>query len=413
MSADPTLDWLAQLLLRSSLLLAAAGIAASACRMSGASAAVRHRVWLLALLGLLLLPPLVSILPPLEVPILAAREVGPASVGGSPPQGSVVVLLLYLAGALALLARIAFGRAELRRLWREATPYGSASGAELRLAAGDAMPMTWGTLRPKVLLPSDASSWPEERLGLVLAHELAHVERRDSLVQLAASLACALYWFHPLVWLATRQLRIEQEHAADDRVIATGAPALCYAENLLALAGTFGRRPTPLHAPAMLGRSQLERRLVAIVGAGSRGAPGRVLTCALAAAALAVTIVVAAAAPTPAAEEARDAPPVERVATVLLPPPVATATAPPAPAAPELATPFDEAAVQAQEARVQAAERVADRAEAQAAHSTALPALPARPARVEPVPPLPAVPVTPAALPRLPTLVSPAATPRV
>ena len=74
-----------------------------------------------------------------------------------------------------------------------------------------AVPMTWGTLRPVVLLPEAARDWPAERLHAVVLHELIHVQRHDLLAQIAAQAACCLYWFHPMVWLAVRQLRKERE----------------------------------------------------------------------------------------------------------------------------------------------------------------------------------------------------------
>ena len=71
------------------------------------------------------------------------------------------------------------------------------------------MPMTWGLLRPKLLLPADSDRWSDERRRLVIRHELAHVERRDYLTNLITQFVCALYWFNPLVWLVARQLRVE------------------------------------------------------------------------------------------------------------------------------------------------------------------------------------------------------------
>ena len=81
------------------------------------------------------------------------------------------------------------------------------------------MPMTCGVFRPAILLPAGHDDWPAERLRLVRAHELVHVQQRDCLFQIVMQIACALHWFHPLVWLAAAQFRMERERACDDGVL--------------------------------------------------------------------------------------------------------------------------------------------------------------------------------------------------
>jgi beta-lactamase regulating signal transducer with metallopeptidase domain len=64
-----------------------------------------------------------------------------------------------------------------------------------------------------VALPPDATQWPASDLRRALIHELEHVRRGDWATQVLASVVCVLYWFHPLVWLAVRRLRLAMEQA--------------------------------------------------------------------------------------------------------------------------------------------------------------------------------------------------------
>jgi beta-lactamase regulating signal transducer with metallopeptidase domain/thiol-disulfide isomerase/thioredoxin len=107
-------------------------------------------------------------------------------------------------------------------------------------------PVAVGVRRPSILLPANCVDWPEEKIRMVLSHELAHVERRDVFWQLAARTVAALYWFHPLAWLALRRMRQERERACDDRVLLTGVPPVDYAAGLAEFAAGLAVRPLPL-----------------------------------------------------------------------------------------------------------------------------------------------------------------------
>ena len=219
-----------------------------------------------------------------------------------------VLLELWLAGVIIALIPLVAGGLQLARIARLSLDVESDAlddfAARLarslgvtrvvRLVEGgpDASPMTWGTFHPVVLVPAGFSAWSEERQRDVLLHELAHVARYDCLTQLVARIACALYWFNPLAWLAARQLRIERERSCDDRVLMSGARPSAYAEHLLTIARTL-RAPgaTPVAALAMARPSQLEGRLLALLDAGrARGA----VTSRLAGFTASVTIAVAA-----------------------------------------------------------------------------------------------------------------------
>ncbi|MGH9370833.1 MAG: TonB family protein, partial [Vicinamibacterales bacterium] len=125
---------------------------------------------------------------------------------------------------------------------------------------------TWGLLRPRLLLPSRARDWDEGRIHLVLCHELAHIRRRDWLVQISAEAVRTIYWFNPLLWIACARLRHESEQACDDAVLDGGVPAAEYAAHLLEIARRC-RRSGPARASAMpMARpSTLERRIIAML----------------------------------------------------------------------------------------------------------------------------------------------------
>jgi hypothetical protein len=127
------------------------------------------------------------------------------------------------------------------------------------------MPVTCGVLRPAIVLPEESEAWTEERKEAVLLHELAHVRRGDLATHLIAWVACSLYWFHPLVWIAARRLRHESERACDDLVLGAGTRASEYADHLLDIVRTAGRGRAPAAAVPMAQKSSFEGRLLAIL----------------------------------------------------------------------------------------------------------------------------------------------------
>jgi beta-lactamase regulating signal transducer with metallopeptidase domain len=189
-------------------------------------------------------------------------------------------LAIWSAGLLLVLVRIGIDRFRLRGLRREAhsvlTEDWQTLLCELRRQLGlrrrvlllksprNVMPVTWGSLRPVILLPASANEWPLERRRVVLLHELAHVKRLDCFSQLVSRIACAVYWLNPLVWVASRQMCIERERACDDLVISGGFKASQYAAHLVDIARTFPRLPR-MAGIAMARSSQLKRRICSIV----------------------------------------------------------------------------------------------------------------------------------------------------
>jgi len=134
-------------------------------------------------------------------------------------------------------------------------------------SAGSSMPFVCGVFRPLVVMPVEASTWTSERLRAVLLHELAHVRRHDCLTQLLARVACAIYWFHPLVWLAAHRLRLERERACDDVVLTSGVVGSAYGQHLVEIARAAISPTSGIAAGgvAMAHRRRLEERLVSIL----------------------------------------------------------------------------------------------------------------------------------------------------
>jgi len=124
------------------------------------------------------------------------------------------------------------------------------------------IPMTWGLIAPRLLLPADAGGWDGERLRAVLAHELAHVKRWDCQTQLLAQIACALHWLNPLAWLAVWRIGLERERACDDMALASGIVAADYAEHLIGITSGLSQRELASYtALAMARPSRLAARL--------------------------------------------------------------------------------------------------------------------------------------------------------
>lgn len=229
-----------------------------------------------------------AVLPLLQLiaPAWGARLDGNA-LGGTAtwPQA---LIGLWAVGSAAQILVLAVGMVRLMGVAAAADPIGDGRPADLALeiaadyrvhapvllleADRPTLPVTWGHRQPKILLPRSARNWSEERLRAVLCHEIAHVRRRDWLVQVVATLIRAVYWPHPLVWVLSSRLRLECERACDDAVLRGGIDGSRYASHLLDLArGVLEDRQ---HAAAALAlRSTLEHRVRAMLASGCNRSP--------------------------------------------------------------------------------------------------------------------------------------------
>ncbi len=208
----------------------------------------------------------------------------------APRLAGAVVGGLWIIGVAFMLARLAVGLAGASRLSREGAPLDSPSWqnilrrflaavslkrqVRLKSHLNVAIPLTWGIMKPVVLMPADADVWSDEERSSALFHELSHIKRVDFLVMMLVRVSLALYWFNPLSRLAVRRLKKEQEKACDELVLRTGIKPSIYAATLLALTRSTAVRWSP--SLALLGLfgmpagSPLNERLETILGNNHR-----------------------------------------------------------------------------------------------------------------------------------------------
>jgi len=330
---NSTTDWsqvlafLVDCALKGSVVIMVAAVAVRLLRRH--TAAARHTVWSAAAAAQLVIPVLTTLLPTWRVPVLDepawvttaattnvaqpqnSAELTPPSSNVPPtetparietssssrthpastaptwrPSPLMVLTALWMLGCIAVLVRLAAGTAVVSRMagrgervidekWLgllHRLAVGLGIRRPLTLLRGDALavPVTWGIVYPVVLLPNDAESWPEERRRYVLVHEMAHVKRLDAFTQLITQFALAIFWFNPLVWVVSREMRRERENACDDYVLTHGTKPSEYATDLLELVRGIDtddhRSVAPAFAAlAMARRSEFEGRMLSIL----------------------------------------------------------------------------------------------------------------------------------------------------
>jgi beta-lactamase regulating signal transducer with metallopeptidase domain len=267
-------------------------------------AALRHFIWVVAFATLIIVPMLSAFFParfvidvapkPVIVErILSDQEVEAVDQANLDLSAEPIVLAksfdwkpitsgvagIWLLGFSLLLVKLILGVQQAKAMRRASRLQEISSvvphrTTEVRVSLTRRPPsaLTWGILRPVVILPQDSETWTVEKLEAVMRHEFAHVRRLDSLSQMLALSICAFYWFNPLVWLAARALRADAEIAADDAVVRSGISPSAYAAELLQIATEFGRQRQPLTTigVSLMKQSQIETRILSIVDPTNR-----------------------------------------------------------------------------------------------------------------------------------------------
>ncbi|MEM1250079.1 MAG: M56 family metallopeptidase [Acidobacteriota bacterium] len=173
----------------------------------------------------------------------------------------LLAFTLWLVGAVAVLTHTLWALAQLELLRRRAVPVSASAGDVPVVEAPLRSAVTFGVLRPVIVLPRQWRRWTRERLDVVLAHELEHVRRFDWTWRLVGELTASLYWPLPLAWAALRRLRLEQELSCDRAVVSSGlVGATQYGDHLIDLATTRG--PSAALAATIVHKTTLEERLM-------------------------------------------------------------------------------------------------------------------------------------------------------
>lgn len=227
--------------------------------------------------------------PPVEAGASDATSVVETPVVVEPVSGLLdwrsIVASIWIAGSLlwilvAVVRVVRFGRLATQALpapeWIEreaqqiAERFGMRRCPPIRLVAARIPPLVWAIhARPIVLLPSPLlTELKGEQLSALLAHELAHVRRGDHWVRRLELVVLAIYWWHPVAWLARRRLE-EAEEQCCDAWVSWGRPAAArgYADALVRTVEFLSGppRPAPLGASGIGPVRSLERRIQMIL----------------------------------------------------------------------------------------------------------------------------------------------------
>ncbi len=234
--------------------------------------------------GRSLLPSKLSPAPVVSPPLRPqTRRFTPALRPSSLPLLYAAITAAWAFGTALLIFWLAVCQWHLSRLRRQARAITTGPAADtlaaltprppaLLIHPSVRSPFLAGIRHPAIFLPTtyETASDPTA-LRAILAHELAHLDRRDIAWTLAARLLCALLWPQPLLWVLCRHLEQISEEACDQAVLAQHCPPRAYADCLLTLAAhhPLGRRERALGAGVAPFRSSLGRRISRILDKGT------------------------------------------------------------------------------------------------------------------------------------------------
>lgn len=241
--------------------------------------------------------------PAATVPAGPAEAAAPASL---PPftavhrTGAVLCALFFAAAYLWNLYRfrgaVPAEGAFVRR-WRQARP--ALIPIRIRTSAAISAPLSYGLLRPTVLLPAGTDWQDEEQLTYILTHEYIHIRRGDLFWKLLLAGALCLHWFDPLVWAMYFCASRDLELACDEAVVR--ALGLGIRKNYACALLQAAAEPASPLCTAYKGKHAMEERITAIMKTKKQTAAALTAALLLVAGVTAVFATVQAESPVPGA----------------------------------------------------------------------------------------------------------------
>ncbi|MBN8418846.1 MAG: M56 family metallopeptidase [Verrucomicrobia bacterium] len=216
---------------------------------------VRRRFALMGMWGLWLLPWM-----PLPWQGLATASIGVATdITSQSDFGWPALAAVWACGSIVLLLRVVRDVTAILRLVRQAekSTLNPGGAVEVRFTADIEGPCMTGWLRPCVLLPLEAASWPEGTLRATLRHECQHARQMDGLHRFCAALVRACFWWNPAMHALCGIYEAESEVCCDEEA-AMACSRREYGEMLLAHATQM---PQPAFAMSFARRSGLRVRI--------------------------------------------------------------------------------------------------------------------------------------------------------
>lgn len=204
----------------------------------------------------------------------------PERLSGADAVNTQLLVFIWLAGACIVTLRWAATWLQVRAVARAAAPLMIEFSVPVRSSSAVREPGVFGIVNPVLLLPKEMhSQLTPEQLAAVLAHESAHVRRRDNLTAAVHMLAQIAFWFHPLVWWIGRKLLQERERACDEAVLDAGHDRVAYATAIIDVCRQFSS-PRAMCVAGVSG-TDLTRRIEIILSARLGTSPSTAGTSAL------------------------------------------------------------------------------------------------------------------------------------